>query len=140
MNTTNPLAYALRLQAQVTELAKIQQLLGLFAPINTNNPLSSNFQENFATSSSHVITNNVPTNTQFLVNSYGTIPNLDNSTSSISNSSELSNYQSELNSKMDNFEGLINQDYVINQDYDPNAVSQLNHEGIEGSFWNDIFQ
>ncbi|XP_055822211.1 transcription factor MYB92-like [Solanum dulcamara] len=165
-NNNNPLAYALRVQARVTELAKIQQLLQvLFAPINTNNPLSTNF----ATSSSHVITNNVATNTQFLdsllVNSCGTIPNLDNSTSCISNSSELSNYQSELNSKVDNFEGLSNSsskkhlDYnsfpsliapsspdqadnahVINQDYDPNTLSHLNHEGIDDSFWNDIFQ
>ncbi|WMV43359.1 hypothetical protein MTR67_036744 [Solanum verrucosum] len=169
MNNINPLAYALKLQAQVTEIAKIQQLVhSLFTPINTNNPLSTNFHENFATSSSHVITNNVATNIQFLnsllVNSCGNIPNLDNSTSCISNSSELSNYQSELNSKVDNFEGLSNNssktqvdynnslpslitpsspdqanDAHVNQDYDPNTLSQLNHEGIDDSFWNDIF-
>lgn len=169
MNNNNPLAYALKLQAQVTEIAKIQQLVhSLFTPININNPLSTNFHENFATSSSHVITNNVATNTQFLnsllVNSCGNIPNLDNSTSCISNSSELSNYQSELNSKVDNFEGLSNNssktqvdynnslpsliapsspdqanDAHVNQDYDPNTLSQLNHEGIDDSFWNDIF-
>ncbi|XP_049415591.1 transcription factor MYB41-like [Solanum stenotomum] len=169
MNNINPLAYALKLQAQVTEIGKIQQLVhSLFTPINTNNPLSTNFHENFATSSSHVITNNVATNIQFLnsllVNSCGNIPNLDNSTSCISNSSELSNYQSELNSKVDNFEGLSNNssktqvdynnslpslitpsspnqanDAHVNQDYDPNTLSQLNHEGIDDSFWNDIF-
>ncbi|KAK4364649.1 hypothetical protein RND71_016007 [Anisodus tanguticus] len=160
----NPLVSALRLQAQVTEIAKFEQLLqGLFAPINTNNPFPSNFQENFATSSSHVMTN-VGTNTQFLdsflVNS-GTFQKLDNATNScISNSSELSYHQGELNSNVDNFEGLSNNsnthsDYnslpsliatsspeadahVINQDYDPNTFSQLNiaawekhHEGID---------
>ncbi|KAF3652691.1 Transcription factor MYB39 [Capsicum annuum] len=155
----NPLAYALKLQAQVTEIAKLQQLLqDLYAPINTNIPLlPSNFQENnFATSSSHVITTNVSTNTHsldsLLVNSCGTVlPNLNNSTScNISNSSELSSYhQGELNS-MTNTEA--DDIHVINQDYDPNnTLSQLNYDipawekhheddDANSSFWNDIFQ
>ncbi|CAN4076258.1 unnamed protein product [Withania somnifera] len=155
----NPLAYALRLQTQVTEMAKIQQLLqGLFAPINTNNPLlSSNSQENyFATSSSHVITNNVATNsTQFLdsllVNSCGNIiPNLDNSTScNILNPTELSCHQGESNSKTNT---EADDAHVINQDYDPNNTYshinynipawEKNHEGDEAnsSFWSGIFQ
>ncbi|XP_060207622.1 transcription factor MYB74-like [Lycium barbarum] len=165
----NPLVSALRLQAQVTEMTKIQHLLqGLFAPI-------TNFQENFATSSSHFIPPsegvvNVCTNTQFLDSlpvDCGTIPKLDNSTSCISNCSELSYHQGEFNSniKVDNFEGLSSSskrqtDYnsleadahVINQDYEPNTFSQLNdniaaleknHEGDDdynSSFWNEIFQ
>ncbi|KAJ8568219.1 hypothetical protein K7X08_020941 [Anisodus acutangulus] len=148
----NPVVSSLRLQAQFTEMTKIHQLLQCFLPpISANNPFSSNYQENFATNSSHVITN-VGTNTQFLdplLVNCGTFQKLDNSTNScISNSSDISYHQGELNSKVDNFEGLSSSskthlDYnsllslatssteadahVINQDYDPNTFTQLIH-------------